>query len=115
MTIGDFVYSEGLNTEHWNTQHFEVWISNCLALEWSVTAKAIARVPTIKKPNHCKSRKNSSHFALISGFGQNGHHFVQNGTPLENHIEGYHWNSERLWYSSPHCIPPGNECLGIKL
>ena len=23
-------------------------------------------------------------------------HFVQNGTPLEDQTEGYHWNSERL-------------------
>ena len=24
--------------------------------------------------------------------------------PLESQTEGYHWNSERVWYSSPHCI-----------
>ena len=45
------VYSGGLNTkEHWNTEDFEVQISNGSVLEWSVTAAV--RVPTILKPNH---------------------------------------------------------------
>ena len=81
-------------------------------------------VQTILKPNHWKSEKNGGHFVQISngfgqighhfvpisnGFRQNGHHFVQNGTPLENQslmenqTEGYHWNSEHVQYSSPHC------------
>ena len=24
--------------------------------------------------------------------------------PLDNRTEGYHWNSKRIRYSSPHCI-----------
>ena len=68
-------------------------------------------VPTILKPNHWKSEQNGGHFVPISnGFRQNGHHFVQNRTPLENwtplenRTEGYHWIFERIWYSSPHCL-----------
>ena len=26
-----------------------------------------------------------------------------NCMPLENQTVGYHWNSKRVWYSSPHC------------
>ena len=45
----------GLNTEHGNTEHFEVQISNSSVLEWSV--QAIAMVPTIPKPNHWQSEQ----------------------------------------------------------
>ena len=50
-------YSGGLNTKHWNTERFEVQISDGSVLECSVTAIAIAMVPTILKPNHWKSEK----------------------------------------------------------
>ena len=76
-------YSGGLNIEHWNTKHFKVWIFHGLVLEWSVIA--IAMAPTILKLNHWKSKQNGS-----NGSRQNGRHFVQNRTPLENTTEGYH-------------------------
>ena len=70
---------------HWNSKHFKVWISKSSVLEWSVIAIAIAMVPTIPEPNQWKSKVDSSHFVQISnGFGQDGGHFVQNGTLLEN-------------------------------
>ena len=62
-------YSEGLYTEHWNTEHIgipKVWISNDLVLEWSVKEIAIAMVPTILKPNLWKLEQNGSHFVPIS-------------------------------------------------
>ena len=66
---------------------FEVWISNGSVLDWSVIAIAIAMVPTILKLNHWISEQNGEQFNWISkGFGQNGHHFVQNGIPLENQM-----------------------------
>ena len=34
------------------------------------------------------------------GFRQNGRHFVQNGTKLENRTQYNHWNAVRVWYSS---------------
>ena len=54
---------------HWNTERFEVRISNGSVLEWSVIA--IAMAPTFLKLNNWKLE-------------QNGSHFVQNGTALEN-------------------------------
>ena len=52
--------------------------------EWSIRAMAIAMVLTILKPNHWKSEQNSGHLVWISnGLGQNGRHFVRNGTPLD--------------------------------
>ena len=52
--------------------------------EWSIRAMAIAMVLTVIKPNHWKSEQNGGHFVWISnGFGQNGRHFVRNGTPLD--------------------------------
>ena len=63
---------------HWNTQHFEVLISNGSVLEWSAITIAIALVLAIRKPNHWKSGINGGHFVPISdGFGQNNSHFVQ--------------------------------------
>ena len=50
-----------MNTEHWNTESFEVWISNGSVLEWLVIAIALAMVLTIPKPNYRKS-------AQIGGF-----------------------------------------------
>ena len=79
-------------------------------------------VPTILKSKHWKSQHNGGHFVWISNsfgqngghifsifndFRQNGCHFVQNGTPLENQIEGYHWNSECIQHYSPQCIGRG--------
>ena len=71
-----------LNTLEYST--FWSWVCNGSVFKWAVIA--IAMVPTIPKPNHWKSEQNGRYFALISnGFGQNGCHFVQNRTPLENH------------------------------
>ena len=59
-------------------------------------------VATIQKPNHLKNKQN---FVQIpNGLRQNGCHFFKDGTPLENQTEGYHWNSKRIRYFSPHCI-----------
>ena len=49
------LHNGGLNTEHWNMKRFEVWSYSGSVLEWSVVAMAIAKVPTILKPNHWKS------------------------------------------------------------
>ena len=57
-------YCGGLNTEHWNTECFEVWISNGLVLEWSVIAIAISMVPTIPKLNHWKSQQKKATFEI---------------------------------------------------
>ena len=48
-------------------------------------------VRNIQKLNHWKSEQNGG------GRGQ----FDQNRIPLKNQTEGYHWNSERVWYFSP--------------
>ena len=42
-------YSVGLNTQHWNTEHFEVRISSGSILEWSVIAIAISYGPEHSK------------------------------------------------------------------
>ena len=42
---------------HWNTDHFEVRISNGSVLEFSDIAIAKAMVPTMLNPNHWKSSK----------------------------------------------------------
>ena len=91
-----------------NTERFEVRIGS--VLEWLLIVKAVAMVPTIQKPNHWKSEQNGGLFVWISnGFEQNGHHFAQNRTPLENQMplenqtEGYHWNSKWVRFSSPRC------------
>ena len=53
---------------HQNTEHFEVWISNCLVLEWLVIAiaivmaVAIVMVLNVLKLNHWKSKQNGVHF-----------------------------------------------------
>ena len=71
---------------HWNTECFEVQISNGLVLEWSVIAKHIAMVPTIPKPNRRKSKQNGVHFVPIyNGLGENG-------SPLEFRTPLY-WTS----------------------
>ena len=41
LNMGPVQDSGGLNTKHWNTEHFEVLIFNGWVLEWSVIAIAI--------------------------------------------------------------------------
>ena len=54
--------------------------------------------------------KMAAFYPISNGFRRNGCHFVEKGRPLENITEGgYHWNSERFWYSSPHCIANQNK------
>ena len=107
------LYSGGLNTEHWNTKCFEVWISNfwnCQSWLWSQPFE-----------NWTIQNQNKISAILSNDFGQNSHHFVLishsfgpsfclkwntlgNRKTLENRTEGYHWNIERIWFSSSHCI-----------
>ena len=60
-------------------------------------------------PDHSKPKqleigtKWQPFFQISNGFGQNGSHFVQNGVPLENQIEGYLRIPNAFGISAPTC------------
>ena len=65
------MFSEGLNTKH-----FEVRISNGLALEWSILDIAIVYGPDQSKIEMLEIRiKWLPFFPIFNGFGQNGCYF----------------------------------------
>ena len=86
-------YSGGLNTEHWNTIHFEVQIFNGLVLEWGM----VSHSDTFGS-NHSKTKLLEIQAKWLP-FWFDFQWFWTNWPPLENRMQGYHLNTLR--YSIP--------------
>ena len=81
----------------WDLSKLSVAHTLCISTSYRVRIRIYVTQSLHENPNKMP--------AILFGFSRkNGHHFVQNWTPLENWTECYQWNYEHSRYSSPHCV-----------
>ena len=119
-----YKYSGGLNTKHWNTERFKIrfsngpktrWLPFCLVFQWSrpLEKELLASIDfSIDKHNFCLYIKQ---FRLLKSWVFQWSRLFQiqwwpfcqplkKPNSIGKRTDPNHWNCERVWYSSPHCM-----------